>query len=427
MPEPVVPLGLLYVMASVPAHHETRLWDLCFEDDPERTIIRRLSEFAPDLVAVGMRNIQNNDYSGGEANLAYYRDILNTVREHTAAPIVVGGGGFSVMPGALMEHLRPDFGISGEGEAGFARLLEVLESGNGGLETIPNLHYFGEDGLVSVPSAGTFQDLDVLPRPDRGLVDPRYYAVSGTDAIQTKRGCPMRCTYCTYPQIEGRTVRARDPEQVVDELFAAKKAHAEVRHFFIVDSVFNVQPEHARAVCRTMIARGVDVSWTCYASPVGFDRELADLMVEAGCAGIEVGSDSGSDEVLDRLQKGFGVAQIVDLHQHCSAAGLPDCHSFILGTPGETLEDVRRTLDFCKELDPPAAILMIWTDDEEALQEDAPAGRAAFRESIEALVRARCEELPRWIVPSIGFNFDVRVLAALRRGGVVGPLWRCLP
>lgn len=426
MPEPVVPLGLLYVMASVPGHHETRLWDLCFEDDPDQAVIRHLSEFAPDLVAIGIRNIQNNDYSGGKANLAYYRGLFGTVRAQTKAPIVLGGGGFSVMPRALMEHLRPDFGIRGEGETPFAGLLAALERGDRSFETIPNLCYFGDDGLVCVPAAGEFQDLDRLPPPDRRLIDQRYYTVCGTDSIQTKRGCPMRCTYCTYPRIEGRTVRQRDPDRVVDELCEARSAQPGVRHFFVVDSVFNLPQGHAKAVCRRMIARGFDVPWTCYASPFGFDRELADLMVEAGCAGIEVGSDSGTDEILGRLQKGFKVAEIIDLHEHCSAAGLPDCHSFILGTPGETLDDVGRTLDFCKWLDPPAAIMMIWTEDEEALETGTPAGRGVLRQGIEELLRSRAGECPRWIIPALGINFDARVLAALRRAGVTGPLWRCL-
>jgi radical SAM superfamily enzyme YgiQ (UPF0313 family) len=109
-------------------------------------------------------------------------------------------------------------------------------------------------------------------------------------------------------------------------------------------------------VCRELIARSWATPWTCYANPLGFDREFAELARAAGCAGMEIGSDSGCDEVLARLRKGFTTAHIRDLHERCKDAGIPDCHTFILGTRGETLEDVRRTLAFAEDLAPWSAI-----------------------------------------------------------------------
>ena len=423
LPDAVVPIGLLYVMASTPAHHETELWDLCFESDPVAALAERLEIFAPDVVAVSMRNIQNNDYTGCHDTLRYYRTITETVRRRARARLVFGGGGFSVMPRGLMELLRPDFGIAGEGERSFARLLDALE-GRGALREIGNLHFFDGDRLVSNPADPLYQVLDELPLPERRRVDGRYYAHFGIDSVQTKRGCPLRCDYCTYPLIEGRSIRQRDPARVVDELFAALAAQPGIRHFFVVDSVFNLPPRHAKAVCREMIARGFRTPWTCYANPLGFDRELAELMAAAGCAGVEIGSDSGSNEVLDRLRKGFHVDQIRAIHDLCTAAGIPDCHTFILGTMGESLADVRGTLDFCRDLDPYAAILMIWTDDYEALDPGLAAARRVFRDQIVALLRAKEEEFPRWIIPPLGTNFDPRLFAFLRRRGYHGPLWQ---
>ena len=111
-----------------------------------------------------------------------------------------------------------------------------------------------------------------------------------------------------------------------------------------------------------MIDRGNRVPWTCYANPLGFDAELAELMAAAGCAGMEVGADSGSDKLLDTLGKGFTTKQIRALSSMAKDAGIPDCHTFLLGTPGETYDDVLRTLDFIVDLDPFGAILMAWVD-----------------------------------------------------------------
>jgi radical SAM superfamily enzyme YgiQ (UPF0313 family) len=423
LPDAVIPLGLLYVMESTPSRHPRELIDLCFERDPEAALRARVETFRPDLVALGMRNIQNNDYSGVGDNLAYYSYLIRVTRAATDAPIVLGGGGFSVMPRELMEHLRPDYGISGEGERAFPQLLECLETGHP-LDGVGSLHYFREDQLASNPPERRFLDMNLLPSPSRRPVDSRYYTRFGIESVQTKRGCPLRCEYCTYPVIEGRVGRARDPHAVVDEMFRALDEQPEIRHFFVVDSVFNLPRTHAKNVCRALVARRWTTPWTCYANPLGFDREMAELAREAGCAGMEIGSDSGCDEVLERLRKGFTTAEIRGLHELCTATGLPDCHTFILGTRGETLDDVRRTLDFIVDLDPFGAILMVWVDDFESLDPVLREQRTRLRERIHEILLEEKRRHPHWIVPPLGINFDGKLFKRLRRAGLHGPLWQ---
>jgi radical SAM superfamily enzyme YgiQ (UPF0313 family) len=127
LPDAVIPLGILSVMAATPARHEKLFWDLCFEPDPLETVARKLRESQPDLVAIGLRNLQNMDYTNITTNLDAYRQLVRTVRAISPAPIVLGGGGFSVMPIGLMEDLGADFGIAGEGERAFPQLLHELE------------------------------------------------------------------------------------------------------------------------------------------------------------------------------------------------------------------------------------------------------------------------------------------------------------
>jgi radical SAM superfamily enzyme YgiQ (UPF0313 family) len=424
LPDAVIPLGILYVMASTPDRHAKSLIDLCFERKPLDALRARIEAFRPDVVALGMRNIQNNDYSGISDSLAYHGDLMSVLRETTSAPIVIGGSGFSVMPEKLMAHLRPDFGISGEGERRFPELLDAIEGRPERLPGIENLHRFENGELISNPPSGRFLDMNGLAEPDRSLVESRYYERYGIDSIQTKRGCPLLCEYCTYPQIEGRIGRVREPAAVVAEMSRALDARPSTRHFFIVDSTFNLPKAHAKQVCRELIGRSWTVPWTCYANPLGFDRELADLAKAAGCAGMEIGSDSGCDEILGRLRKGFGVDQIRALHDLCKTAGIPDCHTFILGTRGETLDHVQRTLDFIVDLDPFSAILMLWVDDEEALDPELRKERQAFRERIVEILLERREQHSHWIVPPLGINFDASLFRRLRRAGLSGPLWQ---
>ncbi len=428
LPDAVVPLGLLYVMAATPERHEKVLVDLCFERSPEAALRRRLLEVQPDLVAVGLRNIQNNDYSGIGDNVDYYAGLVRAAREASDAPVVVGGSGFSVMPAELMARLGADFGISGEGEAAFPALAEALETTPAGREAalgrIGNLHRFVEGQVVSNPADRAFLDMNALPVPDRSLADPRYYERYAIDSVQTKRGCPLLCEYCTYPVIEGRVGRARRPAAVVDEMFACLEQQPGIRHFFVVDSVFNLPRAHAKNVCRELIERGWQVPWTCYANPLGFDREMAALAREAGCAGMEIGSDSGVDDVLKRLRKGFTTDQIRAIHDLCKAEGVRDCHTFILGTRGETLDDVKRTLDFAVDLDPYSAILMMWVDDYEALDPALRTERMRLRDDIRDLLLERQAQYPYWSIPPLGINFDARLFQRLRRRGMHGPLWQ---
>jgi radical SAM superfamily enzyme YgiQ (UPF0313 family) len=428
LPDAVVPLGILYVMASTPDHHQKKLIDLCFERTPEDALRRQLAAFRPDLVALGMRNIQNNDYSGISDNIAYYAGLVRTTREACDAPIVVGGSGFSVMPAELMSRLGADYGISGEGEAAFPKLLDALdrhvEKNTRALSEIACLHRLQDGDVVSSPAGKNFIDMNSLAVPDRSLADSRYYERYAIESIQTKRGCPLLCEYCTYPIIEGRVGRAREPAAIVDEMFACLAQQPAIKHFFVVDSVFNLPRTHAKKVCRELIDRNWQIPWTCYANPLGFDPEMAELAREAGCAGMEIGSDSGVDAVLKRLRKGFTTDDIRRIHDLCKSAGIPDCHTFILGTQGESLDDVKRTLDFAVDLDPFSAIIMMWVDDYEALDPALRAERMKLRGDIEALLEERKEQYPYWSIPPLGINFDARLFQRLRRHGMHGPLWQ---
>jgi radical SAM superfamily enzyme YgiQ (UPF0313 family) len=173
-----------------------------------------------------------------------------------------------------------------------------------------------------------------------------------------------------------------------------------------------------------MIETQSTVPWTCYANPLGFDPELGELMAAAGCAGMEVGADSGSDRVLGRLRKGFTIEHIRRLSGIATSVGIPDCHTFLLGTPGESYDDVLRTLDFIVDLDPFGAILMAWVDDYEALDPTLALERQRLRESVLRLLEDHKDEFPWWSIPSLGVNYDPELFDLLRSRGYQGPLWQ---
>ena len=426
LPDPVVPLGVLYMMAVAGDRHDKTLIDLCFEEAPLAALGRELDRCAPEVVAIGMRNIQNADYTGTATTLEYYDEVVRTVREHTDAPVVMGGGGFSIIPGDLVRRFGLDYGIAGEGERSFAELLGRLASGSRDASGIASV--YGPDGQpvssIRPQVRRDFLDLRANVRPDRRHLSARYYEHSGIGSIQTKRGCALRCDYCTYPTIEGRVIRQRYADDVAAEWHDMLLAGPAIEHVFVVDAVFNLPPEHARQVCRALLERGVRRAWTCYVNPIRFEQDLADLMAQSGCVGVEIGSDSGTDAGLERLKKGFTTEQIRATSAICRSAGIKDCHTFVLGTPGETLDDVERSLDFIEALDPYSAILMAYKDDHEAVDAELAARLGAFRERVLATIERRARPHRTWAVPSTGLRFNARLFNVLRKSGLRGPLWQ---
>jgi radical SAM superfamily enzyme YgiQ (UPF0313 family) len=424
MPDPVLPLGVLYMMGVVGDQHEKTLIDLCFEERPFDHLGAQLDAFAPDLVAVGMRNIQNADYTDTQSTLEHYRRVMATIRGHTDAPVVMGGGGFSIVPDELMKDYGLDYGIVGEGELPFAQLVTRLGSGTRDVSGIPNLLINDGKPAPPTPARRNFMNLKGNVRPERQWADPRYYTLSGTTSLQTKRGCAMHCEYCTYPQIEGHWIRQRLGEDVADEWDAMIAADAAIQHVFIVDSVFNLPPSHAHDVCQALADHGNRTPWTCYVNPIRFDGELVEAMARAACEGVEIGSDSGTDAGLESLRKGFTTEHIRRASATCRQAGIKDCHTFMLGARGETLDDVERSLDFIEELKPFSAIVMAYKDDREAVDGELAVRGEAFRAQVLEVVARRIAHNPKWAVPSLGVRFNARLFGTLRRSGLRGPLWQ---
>jgi radical SAM superfamily enzyme YgiQ (UPF0313 family) len=420
LPSPVVPIGVLSVAGSVRAAHETRLVDVCFSDDPMTAVRHAVADFQPQVIGVGLRNLHSNAYDGSEKLIAYYAELVAALRSVTAAPVVLGGGAFSLQPNLLLERTGADHGVVGEGERVFVDLVDMLARG----ETPPRLM---SAQSVAPRSAGPIRlqkpgalhsDLDLLPPPARDLVDPRYYAIDGTDSIQTKRGCAFQCTYCDYPDIEGRQVRVRDPEVIADEVMERSRIPG-VSHIFFVDSVFNVPPAHALAVCKALIARASRVPWVCYGTPAAFSEELVAAMVEAGCQGVEIGSDAGTEKMLRRLKKPFNLEDILRTRELFVRHNLLDSHTFVLGSEGETVEEARETLAFADRLNPDIAVFIVFMEDREAMT----IHRARHREALLELLAKEAPNHTQWLVPELGIRFGQSYTNAFGMKKFDGPNW----
>jgi len=351
---PIAPLGLEYLAeAARDQGLEAEIVDLCFETDPAAALARRLADADPELVAITFRNSDNCMLLSSHSFLPELADLVAAARTATAAPIVVGGAGFSVAPAAIMQALGVEYGVLGDGEQAVPLLLRALR-GELHLQEVPGLLWREAEAIRSNPPE--WPEIFSQPALRRDKIDNRRYLERGGQlGLETKRGCDRNCIYCADPLSKGRRRRLRSPAAIADEVENLLRRGLDVYH--LCDSEFNLPHEHAVAVCDELVRRGLgdQISWYAYLTPHPFSAELADLMQRAGCAGINFGADSGNDRMLARLGRDFSSAETLQTVRLCHQHGLAVMLDLLIGAPGETRETARQSIEFVKAADPSCA------------------------------------------------------------------------
>jgi radical SAM superfamily enzyme YgiQ (UPF0313 family) len=242
---PTLPVGLGCVAAALEAAgHSVRFLDLMAVPQWQPMLQETLSRRSPDIIGISIRNIDDQVSAAPRFLLEQARQVVAFCRANATAPTVLGGAGYSIFPERVLDYTGADMGIQGEGEQAFAMLLERLEAA-AALSDVPGLYLRGR-GLQGTRSY--IRDLDRCPLPEPGLFDshladnPEYYL-----PVQTRRGCPLNCSYCATSAIEGRTIRRRSPGIVIGNL--SRWRAAGFARIYFVDNVFNL-PENYLSFAR---------------------------------------------------------------------------------------------------------------------------------------------------------------------------------
>jgi len=434
LPDPIFPLGLAYIAAALKRRGiDHRILDLCFATDVEADISAEILSYRPDLIGLSLRNLDNVSYPQYASYLPFYQEVMGIIRRHSDCRIILGGSAFSLMPHEIFSYLDADFGIVGEGERVIITLLERIEAAQ---------KKGGQLGkcILRDREVGVIQKLDGHPAPDRsGIDNETYLKLGGMGNIQTKRGCPFGCIYCTYPIIEGQNVRLRSPRHVCDEIESL--IDLGINNVFIVDNEFNFPVEHAQFICHEIIRRKLNIKWSGYANPKFIQPRLVALMRDSGCTGIEFGSDAAEPFMLKQMGKAFTLEEMVRASEVCHRSGLSFCHSLLIGGPGETMETVQRTFDAILAMSPTAVVCMVGIRIfpgtrlfEIAMEEGCiQAGQnllepcfylsPAIKDMILPFVEAFSKKHPTWIFPGMAININRTLQKKIRRLGARGPLW----
>ncbi len=347
---PVAPVGLDYLGGALArVDHRVEVMDLNFADDPTARLRKELGGMEPRLVGVSFRNSDDCFWPSAASFVPRLGELIEVIRGAAAAPLLLGGSGFSVFPGAILRLTGADFGICGGGERACVQLLDALD-GRGDLGDVPGLVWRRGDALrrnriCSPPSLR-------LPTGRNLIRNRRYFRDGGQLGLETKRGCNRRCTYCADPLIKGGRISTRPPAEVADEAEGLARRGIDVLH--VCDSEFNIPIDHALAVCREFRRRGLGekLRWYAYVSPLPFTRELAGAMRDAGCVGVDFGADSASPAMLATYGRSHRREDIATAVKACREAGIKVMIDLLLGGPGETEGTVRETIEFTRRLDP---------------------------------------------------------------------------
>jgi len=298
-----------------------------------------------------------------------------------------------------------------------------------------------------VAGASSFAPPRLISRiaaPDRSLFNvARYHSEGGMANVQTKRGCPFSCTYCTYPHLEGRVMRLRPVEEILTEIRSLVHDYG-VSYLYFVDDIFNYPPAFASELCRAMAAEKVPVSWSAFINPDFITPGLMEEMLAAGCDAVEFGSDSGSPQMLKNLHKSFTVEDLRMASLLCKEMGVDFAHYMLFGGPGETRDTILESFALMDELEPTAVITMtgirIYPNtalhrtaiDEGLVQESASLLEPVFyispaiRDCFSELVTSEAMKRRNWIVPGLEVNASSAMLDAIRMFKVKGPLWKMI-
>lgn len=350
VPGKLPPLGLAFVAASLEqAGYQAAILDNYNLKKPIEEVKQELKRFEPDIVGITCGSVT-------------YRRCIETAKAVKEVlpycKVVVGGWQPTYMPDSLLQYPEIDYLVMGEGEQAMVKLANTLtERKKSAISNIPGIAYMNKENIVKT-NPTFLQDLDQIPFPARHLLPMEIYDrvipyldASPVDTMNVIRGCPFHCAYCETKKLWGPTCRA----------FSAKRVVAEIEHliqnfgsrgvYFVGDN-FTINRKRTIRICNLIKEKNLDIKWVCDTRVDQVSRELLREMKSAGCQTIWFGVESGSARILEKLNKKITLEQISHAFKLCKEQGIQLACSFMVGIPGETVDDMNSTFKFARKLDP---------------------------------------------------------------------------
>ncbi|HEX6739328.1 MAG TPA: radical SAM protein [Vicinamibacteria bacterium] len=354
--QPYPPLGTLWAASHLRAHgHEVALFDAMLassEAEWAASLERHRPRFA--VLFEDSFNYLSKMCLGRMRQAALAMIAMARAR---GAAVLVAGSDASDHPDEYLDA-GADVVLAGEAEE---TLREVVGAWSGRdrrpNENIPGLVYRVDGRTVRTAPRPFLRDLDALPFPAWDLVDVESYRRVWRERhgyfsmnLATTRGCPYHCNWCAKP-IYGQRYAVRSPENVAEEMAWLKRTYAP-DHLSFVDDIFGLKPGWVERFAEEVQARDAGLPFRCLSRVDLLSPAVVRALRDAGCRMVWVGAESGSQKILDAMEKGTRVEQIREATRRLHEAGLGVGFFLQFGYPGETREDIEQTMDLVRECRP---------------------------------------------------------------------------
>jgi len=269
--------------------------------------------------------------------------------------IILGGPHATILPEEILNNVPEiDIIVKGEGEETIVELYNALKRGEG-IENVHGIVYRDHGIIKSTPPRPPIMDLDSLPFLAYHLLPLKKYKLHPPRgrkypfmAMLTSRGCPYNCIFCSK-SVFGRKFRCQSPERIVNEIVYLKERF-KVKEIAFYDDVFTLNKKRTIQFIKELKERNLDIIWTCETRVNLVTEELLKEMKKTGCYMIAYGIESGNQMILNNLRKKITIEQIKSAIEATHKVGIQSVGYFMLGSPGETPETIRQTIDFAKSL-----------------------------------------------------------------------------
>jgi len=355
-----IPIGLVYIapVAEKRGHH-VEILDLALEADPHPVLLRKLEERKWDLAGL---SCMTPEFEGAEIAARQIKEF------DPALPIIFGGQHPTIVPEQAVSQEFCDFVCIGEGEETFGHFVDVWSS-HRDLSQVAGLAYKDKDGQPrrNAPRP-TIEDVDSIPIPAYQLLDMDRYAEADSarytpkykraTQIFTSRGCPWHCTYCH--DLFGKHFRARSPENVLEEMRLLYDTY-HIQEFMVEDDIFNFDMDRAKKICDLIIESGMKVALQ-FGNGIRLERmdeELVHKLAAAGTHHVSIAIESASPRIQSLSRKNLKLHMVKDVVGWTRRYGINTLGFFMIGFPGETVEEIKMTIRFACETELDEALFSI--------------------------------------------------------------------